>query len=247
MYLIGDIGNTETKICLFNDKKKLLIKKIFDTNSFEKVNLGNKFKFLNSYRKKIDKTIFSSVVPNVYKKVKKSIKKKLRVDIKELKQLNLKKILKIEVNTKQVGSDRLANAISVINNKDNFIILDFGTATTFDVVLKNKYKGGIIAPGVNLSLKTLVEKAKLIPNTKLTKIKNIIGKNTQNAVRSGFYWGYQGLIENMINLIEKKYKKKFKIIFTGGLSHLFKDTIKKKIKVDRDLTIKGLLRLVDKT
>ena len=211
----------------------------------KKNNLSDKFKFLNSYRKKIDKTMFSSVVPNVFKNVKRTIKKKLRVEIKELKQLSLKKILKIEVNTRQVGSDRLANAISAINNKDNFIILDFGTATTFDVVLKNKYKGGIIAPGVNLSLKTLVEKAKLIPNTKLTKIKNIIGKNTQNAVRSGFYWGYQGLIENMINLIEKKYKKNFKIIFTGGLSHLFKDTIKKKIKIDRDLTIKGLLRLVD--
>ena len=228
MYLIGDIGNTETKICLFNDKKKLLKKKVFDTNNFKKINLTDKFKFLNIYRKKIDKIIFSSVVPNVYKNVKGSIKKKLRVEVKELKQFNFKKILKIEVNTKQVGSDRLANAISVINNKDNFIILDFGTATTFDVILRNKYKGGIIAPGVNLSLKTLIEKAKLIPNTKLTKIKNIIGKNTQNAVRSGFYWGYQGLIENMINLIEKKYKKKFKIIFTGGLSHLFKDTTKKK-------------------
>ena len=245
MYLIGDIGNTETKICLFNDKKKLLKKKIFDTNNFKKKNLSGKFKFLNSYIKKIDKIMFSSVVPNVFKNVKTSIKKKLRVEVKELKQLNFKKILKIEVNSKQVGSDRLANAICVLNNKDNFIILDFGTATTFDVVLKNKYKGGIIAPGVNLSLKTLVEKAKLIPNTKLTKIKNIIGKNTQNAVRSGFYWGYQGLIENMINLIKKKYKKNFKIIFTGGLSHLFKDTIKKKIKVDRDLTIKGLLRVVD--
>ena len=245
MYLIGDIGNTETKICLFNDKKKLLKKKIFDTNNFKKKNISKKFQFLNSYRKKIDKIMFSSVVPNVYIDVKRSIKKKLSAEVKELKQLNLKKILKIEVNTKQVGSDRLANAISVINNKDNFIILDFGTATTFDVVLNNQYKGGIIAPGVNLSLKTLVEKAKLIPNTKLTKIKNIIGKNTQNAVRSGFYWGYQGLIENMINLIERKYKKNFRIIFTGGLSHLFKDSIKKKIKVDRDLTIKGLLRLAD--
>ena len=245
MYLIGDIGNTETKICLFINKRKLLKKKIFDTNNFKKINLSDKFKFLNSYKKKIDKIMFSSVVPNVFKNVKGSIKKKLRVEVKELKQLNLKKILNIEVNTKQVGSDRLANAISIINNKDNFIILDFGTATTFDVVLKNKYKGGIIAPGVNLSLKTLVEKAKLIPNTKLTKINNIIGKNTQNAVRSGFYWGYQGLIENMVKLIEKKYKKKFKIIFTGGLSHLFKDTIKKKVKVDRDLTIKGLLKLVD--
>ena len=88
MYLIGDIGNTETKICLFNDKKKLLKKKIFDTNNFKKKNLSGKFKFLNSYIKKIDKIMFSSVVPNVFKKVKASIKKKLGVEVKELKQLN---------------------------------------------------------------------------------------------------------------------------------------------------------------
>ena len=175
--------------------------------------------------------MFSSVVPNVYIDVKRSIKKKLSSEVKELKQLNLKKILKIEVNTKQVGSDRLANAISVINNKDNFIILDFGTATTFDVVLNNQYKGGIIAPGVNLSLKTLVEKAKLIPNTKLTKIKNIIGKNTQNAVRSGFYWGYQGLIENMINLIEKNIKKILGLFLLVVFHTYSKIQLKKKLKL----------------
>tara|TARA_Y200000002_G_scaffold224028_1_gene185010 strand:+ start:246 stop:989 length:744 start_codon:yes stop_codon:yes gene_type:complete len=245
MYLIGDIGNTETKICLFNDKKKLLKKKIINTGNLRKKNIYNNFKFLNLYNKKIDKIIFSSVVPNVFKNIKRFIKKKFKLEVKELKQINLKKILTVDVNMKQVGSDRLANAISLINGKDNFIILDFGTATTFDVVLKNRYKGGIIAPGVNLSLKTLVEKAKLIPNTKLTKIKDIIGKNTQNAVRSGFYWGYQGLIENIINLIKRKNKRNFKIIFTGGLSHLYKDILKNKIKVDRDLTIKGLLRLID--
>ena len=245
MYLIGDIGNTETKICLFNKKKKLLKKKILNTGKLRKKNIGNYFKFINLYNKKIDKIIFSSVVPNVFKNIKKFINKKFKLEVKELKQINLKKILKVDVNMKQVGSDRLANAICVINGKDNFIICDFGTATTFDVVLKNRYKGGIIAPGVNLSLKTLVEKAKLIPNIRLTKIKDIIGKNTQNAVRSGFYWGYQGLIENIINLIKRKNKKNFKIIFTGGLSHLFKDIFKNKIKVDRDLTIKGLLRLLD--
>tara|TARA_A100001011_G_scaffold275195_1_gene284799 strand:- start:8524 stop:9267 length:744 start_codon:yes stop_codon:yes gene_type:complete len=245
MYLIGDIGNTETKICLFNDKKKLLKKKILNTGKLRKKNINDNFKFINFYYKKIDKIIFSSVVPNVFKNIKIFFKKKFKLKVKELKQINLKKILIVDVNIKQVGSDRLANAISVINGKDNFIILDFGTATTFDIVLKNRYKGGIIAPGVNLSLKTLVEKAKLIPNTKLTKIKDIIGKNTQNAVKSGFYWGYQGLIENIINLIKRKNKKNFKIIFTGGLSHLYKDTLKSKIKVDRDLTIKGLLRLID--
>ena len=226
-------------------KKKLLKKKIINTGNLRKKNIYNNFKFLNLYNKKIDKIIFSSVVPNVFKNIKRFIKKKFKLEVKELKQINLKKILTVDVNMKQVGSDRLANAISLINGKDNFIILDFGTATTFDVVLKNRYKGGIIAPGVNLSLKTLVEKAKLIPNTKLTKIKDIIGKNTQNAVRSGFYWGYQGLIENIINLIKRKNKRNFKIIFTGGLSHLYKDILKNKIKVDRDLTIKGLLRLID--
>ena len=245
MYLIGDIGNTETKICLFNNKKKLLKKKSLNTTYIKANNINKNLNFIKNNSKKIKKILFSSVVPEVYKNVKKSIKKKYRLNIKELKQYNLNKILKIDVNKKQVGSDRLANAISVINNKDNFIILDFGTATTFDVVLKDRYKGGVIAPGVALSLENLVKKARLIPHTKLTKIKNIIGKNTQNAVRSGFYWGYQGLIEKIINLIEKRNKKNFKIIFTGGLSHLYKDTIKKKIKIDKDLTIKGLLRLAD--
>ncbi len=246
MYLVGDIGNTETKICLFNNKKKLIKRKTFNTNYIKYLNLKKNLKFINLYHKSIKKILFSSVVPDVFVDIKKFLKKKFKLEAKELKQCNLKKILKVDVNMKQVGSDRLANAISAINNKDNFIILDFGTATTFDVVLKNRYKGGIIAPGVKLSLKTLVDKAKLIPNTKLIKIKNIIGKNTQNAVRSGFYWGYQGLIENIIKLIEKDKKKNFKIIFTGGLSHLYKNSIKKKIKIDKDLTIKGLIKLIDK-
>ena len=67
----------------------------------------------------------------------------------------MKKLIKIKVNKKQVGSDRLANAIGVMNNKENFIILDFGTATTFDVVINNVYHGGVIAPGIKLSLDTL--------------------------------------------------------------------------------------------
>ena len=225
--------------------KKLIKKKIFNTININKSNLNRNLKFIHLNNKKITKIVFSSVVPEVFNNIKRYIKKKFRLEVKELKQYNFSKILKVDVVKKQVGSDRLANALSVINNKDNFIILDFGTATTFDVVLKNRYMGGIIAPGVNLSLKTLIKKARLIPDTKLAKIKNIIGKNTQNAVRSGFYWGYQGLIENIINLIEKNNKKNFNIVFTGGLSHLYKNTVKKKIKIDKDLTIKGLLKLVD--
>ncbi len=245
MYIIGDIGNTEIKLCVFNSKKKLIKKNILNTNDVTNSNINKKLRYLLLYKRNIRKIIFSSVVPHAFKIIKKSVKKIFKLEVNELKQFNLKKMLKINVNINQVGSDRIANAISVINYKDNFIVLDFGTATTFDVVLKDTYKGGIIAPGVNLSLNTLISKAKLIPNIKLTKIKNIIGNNTQSAVKSGFYWGYKGLIDNIINMIEKETKKEFKIIFTGGLSHLFKDIINKKIKIDKDLTIKGLLKLID--
>ena len=144
----------------------------------------------------------------------------------ELKKLNLEKIMKIKVNRNQVGSDRLANSIAVISKNKNFIILDFGTATTFDVVINNVYNGGVIAPGVDLSLNMLIKKASLIPSMNLKKTKKVIGKNTISAVRSGFFWGYAGLIDNIIRLIMKETKKKFKIIITGGFSKLFINSIK---------------------
>ena len=153
--------------------------------------------------------------------------------------------LNIKVNIKQVGSDRIANAISIIDNKKNYIIVDFGTATTFDIIEKNYYVGGIIAPGVNLSLETLITKASLIPYIKLNKISDVIGKNTKSAVRSGFYWGYIGLINEIINLIKKKTKKKYSIILTGGLSYLFKNKLKSNVIVNKDLTMKGLLKVVN--
>ena len=113
----------------------------------------------------------------------------IKLDVMNLKKLKIRKLIKIKVNYKQIGSDRLANAISVINNKDNFIILDFGTATTFDVLIKNTYHGGVIAPGVKLSLNTLTDKATQIPSVNLQKTKKVIGINTISAVRAGFFLG----------------------------------------------------------
>ena len=106
------------------------------------------------------------------------------------------------------------------------------------------YQGGVIAPGVNLSLNTLVKKATLIPSVNLKKTNKVIGKNTINAVRSGFFWGYTGLIDNIIDLIMKETKKKFKIIITGGFSKLFINSLKSKVIIDKDITIKGLIRTV---
>ena len=152
--------------------------------------------------------------------------------------------MKIKVNRHQIGSDRLANSIAVISKNKNFIILDFGTATTFDVVINNVYNGGVIAPGVDLSLNTLIKKASLIPSMNLKKTKKVIGRNTINAVRSGFFWGYAGLIDNIVDLIMKETKKKFKVIITGGFSKLFTNSLNSKVITDKDITIKGLIRTV---
>ncbi len=246
MYLIGDIGNTETKICFINSKYKIQSRKIFKTNLITVRYLSVNFKNLIKNKNRIKKVIFSSVVPKTYKILKTFIESKTNKKCNEIKKMNLKDFVKIKVNKKQVGSDRLANAIGAIDNKSNYIIVDFGTATTFDIINKNQYLGGIISPGINLSLQTLVSKASLIPTVNLTKISNVIGKNTKTAIKSGFYWGYTGLINNIIKLILKNTKKKYKIILTGGMADLFKNSINSKSVVNKNLTINGILKILKK-
>tara|TARA_B100000902_G_scaffold347796_1_gene355312 strand:+ start:2571 stop:3308 length:738 start_codon:yes stop_codon:yes gene_type:complete len=237
MIILGDIGNSETKICIVNNNK--IIKKILIPSKGKKIHILNKH-FRKFEFSKLKKILFCSVVPSSFKELKNYFSKKTKIKCFELKELNLKSILKIDVNYKQVGSDRLANAISVFKKNKNFIILDFGTATTFDVLIGNNYKGGIISPGIKLSLNTLSDKASLIPNINLKKISRVVGKDTKSAVRSGFFWGYAGLIDNVINLIKKETKKSFKVIITGGFSKMFKNSIKTKTKQDFNITINGL-------
>ncbi len=243
MYLIGDIGNTAIKICLFNNNLKLIKNiKIYKKNINKKF-INKELLFLRKYVFKLRKVLFSSVVPHSYKIIKKTIKEITKMNCVELKNCDLKKFINIKVNRKQIGSDRLANAISVIDNKYNYIIVDFGTATNFDIVIKKDYIGGVLAPGVELSLKNLTDKASLIPTIKLERTTKVIGKNTESAVRAGFYHGYTGLIENIIKLILKQTRRKFKIVLTGGFAHLFKSSIKGIKTVDKDLTIKGILKV----
>ena len=243
MYIIGDIGNSEVKIFIFSSKNKQVKKIVLKTSSINSKNLNKSISSIYNFNKN-SKVLFSSVVPNVYKSVKFFFLKKFKIKTIEVKELKLKKFIQIKVNKKQVGSDRLCNAIALTNKKSNFIIIDFGTATTFDVVLKNQYLGGIIAPGVSLSLNTLISNASLIPNLKLKEIRQVLGKNTVSAVRSGFYWGYLGLVENIINKIYKQTKKKYKIVITGGFSSLFSKSLKVNPIIDKDITMKGLQRII---
>tara|TARA_B100001167_G_C16761443_1_gene301647 strand:+ start:345 stop:1103 length:759 start_codon:yes stop_codon:yes gene_type:complete len=245
-FVVGDIGNSEIKLCLLDYNYKIIKKICFETNKIKQKNfLKKKIKLLIKSYEIIAPIFFSSVVPSAYKKIKKIFYKNFQISCKELKQIDFNKIIKTKVNKKQIGSDRIANAIGAFYfYKSNCIIIDFGTATTFDVVIKGVYKGGIIAPGLKLSLNTLVKKAELIPSISLKKVKKVIGNNTINALRSGFFWGYTGLIYNIVKLIKKESNCKFMIILTGGFSHLFKNSLKSKALIDSEITIKGLIKIL---
>ena len=246
--LIGDIGNTETKICLV-DVNTFKVKKVFHFKSKKILSeyfLKNFFKVILK-KSNINKiSLFSSVVPKYFFLLKKFLKKYKKNTVKEIKDKNIKKIITINIsNKKQVGSDRIANAVGVFKKyKTNCIVLDFGTATTFDVVTKNGfYNGGVIAPGLNISMKSLTNSAAQIPLFSIKKQKKIVGKNTLEALYSGFYWGYTGLINNIILKIEDETKKKYKIIFTGGYANLFKTSINRTFNIDKNITINGIIEI----
>jgi len=243
MYILGDIGNSETKVFLINSKNKIIKTTSFPSKKISNKILNLKFNFLVRDFRTIKKVLFCSVVPKSFSLIKKFLKKKTKVKCYEVKDLQLKSLIKIEVNFKQVGSDRLTNAVGLLNHRDNFIILDFGTATTFDVVIKQSYKGGIIAPGIKISLNTLFDKATLIPKINLKQTNKVIGKDTISAVRSGFFWGYAGLIDNIINLIKKETRKSFKVVITGGFSGLFQNSIKTKFIKNKNITLNGLIKI----
>lgn len=147
-----------------------------------------------------------------------------------------------------VGSDRLVNAIAGFANYGaDLIVVDFGTATTFDIVGHDGgYEGGVIATGVNLSLKALSDAAAALPHIEVAQPQKIIGTNTKGAMQSGIYWGYISLIEGMCARIMQEYGRPMKVILTGGLASLFAKGTTKFDALDGDLTIKGLILISER-
>jgi type III pantothenate kinase len=239
-YIVGDIGNTSTKICILNSKFKII--KTFDFET-SKVFKYLKVVLKNHFEKNLNQNLlFSSVVPSAFKKIKKEFELS-KYKFLEIKDFDLRKIIKINVkNKQQLGSDRIANAIGAKKFK-NCLIIDFGTATTFDIIRNGVYEGGVIAPGVKLSIMNLSKSTALLPLINLKNNQKSFGKNTKEALNAGFVWGYEGLINNIINKIIYKDKTKYKIILTGGYANFFKKILKRKILIDQDVTIKGIAKV----
>jgi type III pantothenate kinase len=252
MLLTFDIGNSNIVIGIYQNnkltKKWRLIsntKKTADDYAVDIVELclTEKIDCLE-----ISGAIICSVVPTltglIHEAVKKITSETFAGKILVIGQENLD--LKIDLNVRnknEVGHDRIINAIAGFRKfGGNLIIIDFGTATTFDVVGENgEYLGGVIAPGINLSLKALHDMTAQLPKISVKAQKNVIGKTTVEAMNSGAYFGYISLIEGLILKIEDELGHSATKIMTGGLAELFKDALKNKIQHhEPDLTLDGL-------
>jgi type III pantothenate kinase len=140
------------------------------------------------------------------------------------------------------GPDRLANAAGAFDRHGgNVVVVDFGTATNFDVVADDgAYVGGVIAPGVNLSLEALHQGAAALPHVDISQPAKVIGTDTIGCIQSGIFWGYTGLIEGVTARIKREYGKEMKVIGTGGLAPLFAQGDVTFDKIEDDLTMHGL-------
>jgi len=142
----------------------------------------------------------------------------------------------------QVGADRLVNAVAAHSRFGGpIIVVDFGTATTFDVIDSDgNYVGGVIAPGINLSVDALYMASALLPRVQVRRTDVIIGKATVPAMQSGIFWGYVSMVEGLVRRIRDEYGEALPVVATGGLAPLFAESTGVIGEIDRDMTIRGL-------
>ncbi|MBL7070947.1 MAG: type III pantothenate kinase [Candidatus Omnitrophica bacterium] len=237
MLLAIDIGNSNITLGVFKDKQ--LVKKS-RIPTYDKA-LARKIKKAFA-RYKVGAILICSVVPKAEKALTGILKR-----IFKIKPLIMGKDIRVPIRNlykrpEQVGQDRLINAYAgCVIYKAPLIIVDFGTAVTFDVVSKSgAYAGGIIAPGIELSLNSLAEKTALLPKITLKKIPAVLGKTTSESMASGIYYGCALLCDGLVKKLQNKFKYKFKVIATGGNARLIAKHSIAIRKVDEDLTLKGV-------
>ncbi len=229
MILAVDIGNSFTNLGLFQGNK--LIRKLkFPT--IKKLDSDKIHRFVSKGHTSLKSAGISSVVPEMNQYWKMLLKNNFDVTplfVSSVVAMPLR--LNIE-NPQKLGSDRISNAVAgyeISKRKYNVLVIDLGTATTYDIVLKNgDYIGGIISPGIETSAQALylrTSKLPLLEHKKLTFPKEPIGRNTNDAMRSGIMYSALDSMENMIKRLEKFLNVKFKIILTGGLSKLVADRL----------------------
>lgn len=253
MLLVFDVGNTNMVLGIYKNKE--LIKYWRINTDKEKTSdeygilINNLFQYENIDMKSIDDVIISSVVPNVMHSLENFCIKYCNKQPKVVGP-GIKTGLNIKYdNPKQVGADRIVNAVAGIEKYGYpLIMVDFGTATTFCAISdKGEYLGGTIAPGIKISSEALFQRASKLPRVELIKPGSTICKSTVSAMQSGIIYGYVGLVDKIIEMMKKELgNDDIKVIATGGLATLIASETKSIDNVDRFLTLEGLRIIHDK-
>ena len=196
--------------------------------------------------KAIDGCIISSVVPQSIFNLRNLSRRYLNAEPLVIGDPGVKLGMTARIlKPSEAGADRLVNAIGAhLVYLGDLIVIDSGTATTFDVIAADgAFEGGIIAPGVNLSLQALHEAAAMLPRIAIQKPEKVIGKDTVSNMQSGVFWGYIALIEGLVARIKDEWGKPMTVIGTGGVASLFEGATTSIDRFDPDLTIRGLLEI----
>ncbi len=193
----------------------------------------------------LDRCIISTVVPQALFNLRNLSRRYLHAEplvIGENAELGIE--VRID-SPAEAGADRLVNAVGgFIGHGGPLIILDSGTATNFDIVgVDGAFEGGVIAPGINLSMEALHAAAARLPRVAIQKPERVIGRGTVGAMQSGVYWGYIGLIEGLVDRIRSEYGRPMTVVATGGVASLFDGATDRIDVVDRDVTLRGLLEI----
>lgn len=246
MLLAIDIGNTNLVIgCFQGDELKFKARIATDssrTSDQYGVEIKNMMEAYGVQVSEIDDCIISSVVPPVFNSVRTGVWKVIGKQPMVVGP-GLKTGLNIHVDVpSQVGSDRIVIAVAALAEyKAPLILMDLGTATTIEVVEpENKYLGGVIFPGIRVSLDALTSRAAQLPGISLDKPKQVIGKNTVDCMRSGMMYGTAAMIDGLVERMEGELGHQCTLIATGGMAQFITPLCKREIILDKNLLLKGL-------
>lgn len=252
MLLVIDVGNTNVVFAVFDGEKLAGQWRISTdarrTSDEYGVWLTQVLAHSGIKAKEITGAVAASVVPQALFDLRQLAKRYFNTELLIIGDPRIKTGIGVKIdNPREVGADRLVNAFAAWGKyKQALIVVDFGTATTFDVVnSEGNYIGGVIAPGVNLSLDALHKAAAKLPNVAVARPSKVIGTNTIGAMQSGIYYGYVGLIDGIVARIKSEQGQTMKVIATGGLASLYARACPVIESLEPDLTIYGLKELYE--
>jgi type III pantothenate kinase len=249
LLLAIDVGNTNTVFALYRERHALgqwRISTIRERTADEYAAALTQLMALKGYSQgDVGAAVISSVVPQALTPLKSMCHEFFSCTARVVGD-DLGVTIPVAVdNPREVGADRLVNAVAAHTRYHGpLIVVDFGTATTFDVIdEEGRYCGGVIATGINLSLEALHRAAAKLPRVAVERPDRVIGTSTVSAMQSGVFWGYVSMIEGIVARIKTEFGAEMKVIATGGLAGLFAGATDAIEHVDRDLTMAGLVEL----